>query len=227
MVGEIVDAWTARGPAGRRPPRPLFVERTQAAVGDTCRRLPVGLRAGGSHSTAWSRSSPTSRRWWSSGGTDVQRFRDALALKTPTRPSTGTGSRVARAGEGAAAMSGGPGLTAGATPEPRLGAGTVARSRRSRAGGMVGPECRIPGSGELMQVLEEHGVEVSISSLARTPDEEMVASLKRGGPPHAHDGPGAGRAAARGDPQGDQRRAAYEACELLRPLRHPNLKCYL
>src|SRR6266478_5797822 len=79
-----------------------------------------------------------------------------------------------------------------------------------------------------MQVLEEHGVEVSISSLrADSLTEELVASLKRGGHRTLTMAPEAGTERLRGvirkaisDAQ------LYEACELLRRYGIPNLKCY-
>jgi len=85
-----------------------------------------------------------------------------------------------------------------------------------------------PWIGELMQVLEEHGVEVSISSLrADSLTEELVASLKRGGHRTLTMAPEAGTERLRGvirkaisDAQ------LYEACDLLRRYGIPNLKCY-
>src|SRR6266478_4853380 len=79
-----------------------------------------------------------------------------------------------------------------------------------------------------MQVLEEHGVEVSISSLrADSLTEELVASLKRGGHRTLTMAPEAGTERLRGvirkaisDAQ------LYEACDLLRRYGIPNLKCY-
>ena len=107
---------------------------------------------------------------------------------------------------------------------------SVARiAKESKRVGLVGAcVSDYPWIGELMQVLEEHGVEVSISSLrADSLTEELVASLKRGGHRTLTMAPEAGTERLRGvirkaisDAQ------LYEACDLLRRYGIPNLKCY-
>ncbi|HXJ78104.1 MAG TPA: radical SAM protein [Candidatus Methylomirabilis sp.] len=85
-----------------------------------------------------------------------------------------------------------------------------------------------PWIGDLMQVLEEYGVEVSISSLrADSLTEDLVASLQRGGHRTLTVAPEAGTERLRGvvrkvitDAQ------LYAACDLLRKYGIPNLKCY-
>src|SRR5262245_21766739 len=85
-----------------------------------------------------------------------------------------------------------------------------------------------PWIGELMKRLEEHGVEVSISSLrADSLTEDLVASLQRGGHRTLTMAPEAGTERLRGvvrkvisDAQ------LYTACDLLRKYGIPNLKCY-
>jgi radical SAM superfamily enzyme YgiQ (UPF0313 family) len=85
-----------------------------------------------------------------------------------------------------------------------------------------------PWIGDLMKVLEEHGVEVSISSLrADSLTEDLVASLQRGGHRTLTVAPEAGTERLRGvvrkvitDAQ------LYAACDLLRKYGIPNLKCY-
>jgi radical SAM superfamily enzyme YgiQ (UPF0313 family) len=85
-----------------------------------------------------------------------------------------------------------------------------------------------PWIGELMQALEEHGVEVSISSLrADSLTEGLVASLARGGHRTLTMAPEAGterlRAVVRKMITDQQ---LYSACDLLRQHGIPNLKCY-
>lgn len=85
-----------------------------------------------------------------------------------------------------------------------------------------------PWIGELMKILEEHGVEVSISSLrADSLTEDLVASLKRGGHRTLTMAPEAGterlRQIIRKAISDDQ---LYAACHLLRRHGIPNLKCY-
>jgi radical SAM superfamily enzyme YgiQ (UPF0313 family) len=85
-----------------------------------------------------------------------------------------------------------------------------------------------PWIGELMKVLEEHGVEVSISSLrADSLSEELVASLKRGGHRTLTMAPEAGTERLRRVVRKaitDQQ--LYDAADLLRRHGIPNLKCY-
>jgi len=85
-----------------------------------------------------------------------------------------------------------------------------------------------PWIGELMKILEEHGVEVSISSLrADSLTEELVASLKRGGHRTLTMAPEAGTERLRGVVRkviSDEQ--LYAACDLLRVHGIPNLKCY-
>jgi len=85
-----------------------------------------------------------------------------------------------------------------------------------------------PWIGELMKVLEEHGVEVSISSLrADSLTEDLVASLQRGGHRTLTMAPEAGterlRRVARKVISDEQ---LYAACDLVRKYGIPNLKCY-
>ena len=85
-----------------------------------------------------------------------------------------------------------------------------------------------PWIGGLMKALEEHGVEVSISSLrADSLTEDLVAALQRGGHRTLTVAPEAGTERLRGvvrkvitDAQ------LYAACDLLRKYGIPNLKCY-
>jgi radical SAM superfamily enzyme YgiQ (UPF0313 family) len=85
-----------------------------------------------------------------------------------------------------------------------------------------------PWIGDLMKILEEEGMEVSISSIRAdsvTPD--LVAALKRGGHRTLTVAPEAGterlRRVIRKNITDDQ---LYEMCELVRAHGIPNLKCY-
>src|SRR5262249_58033560 len=81
---------------------------------------------------------------------------------------------------------------------------------------------------DLMKILEEYGVEVSISSLrADSLTEDLVASLQRGGHRTLTMAAEAGterlRAVVRKTIADEQ---LYAACDLLRKYGIPNLKCY-
>ncbi|HYB44752.1 MAG TPA: radical SAM protein [Candidatus Methylomirabilis sp.] len=85
-----------------------------------------------------------------------------------------------------------------------------------------------PWIGDLMKMLEEYGVEVSISSLrADSLTEDLVASLQRGGHRTLTMAPEAGTERLRGVARKvitDEQ--LYAACDLLRKYGIPNLKCY-
>lgn len=107
---------------------------------------------------------------------------------------------------------------------------SVARiARESKRVGLVGAcVSDYPWIGDLMRILEEHGVEVSISSLrADSLTEDLVASLQRGGHRTLTVAPEAGterlRLVVR---KAITDRQLYEACDLLRRYGIPNLKCY-
>jgi radical SAM superfamily enzyme YgiQ (UPF0313 family) len=107
---------------------------------------------------------------------------------------------------------------------------SVARiAKESKRVGLVGAcVSDYPWIGDLMKVLEENGVEVSISSLrADSLTEDLVASLQRGGHRTLTMAPEAGterlRAVVRKVITNQQ---LYEACDLLRRYGIPNLKCY-
>ncbi|MEK7878392.1 MAG: radical SAM protein, partial [candidate division NC10 bacterium] len=107
---------------------------------------------------------------------------------------------------------------------------TVARiAKDSKRIGLVGAcVSDYPWIGELMKILEEHGVEVSISSIrADSLTEDLVASLKRGGHRTLTVAPEAGterlRQVIRKAITDEQ---LYAACALVRRYGIPNLKCY-
>jgi len=102
-------------------------------------------------------------------------------------------------------------------------------AKESKRVGLVGAcVSDYPWIGELMQILEEYGVEVSISSLrADSLTEDLVASLQRGGHRTLTMAPEAGterlRRVVRKVITDEQ---IYAACDLLRKYGIPNLKCY-
>jgi radical SAM superfamily enzyme YgiQ (UPF0313 family) len=85
-----------------------------------------------------------------------------------------------------------------------------------------------PWLGDLLKILDEHGLEVSISSLrADSLTEDLVAALQRGGHRTLTMAPEAGTERLRGVIRkaiSDEQ--LYAACELLRRYGIPNLKCY-
>jgi len=102
-------------------------------------------------------------------------------------------------------------------------------AKESKRVGLVGAcVSDYPWIGELMQVLEEYGVEVSISSLrADSLTEGLVASLQRGGHRTLTVAPEAGTERLRGVVRKAISDAElYAACDLLRRHGIPNLKCY-
>ena len=105
----------------------------------------------------------------------------------------------------------------------------AAIARDSKRVGLVGAcVSDYPWIGELMKLLEEYGVEVSISSLrADSLTEELVASLQRGGHRTLTMAPEAGTERLRGVIRksiSDEQLLA--ACDLIRRYGIPNLKCY-
>ena len=85
-----------------------------------------------------------------------------------------------------------------------------------------------PWIGGLMKVLEEEGLEVSISSIrADSLTEELVSSLRRGGHRTLTVAPEAGTERLRHVIRKDISDAQlYDACDLVRAHGLPNLKCY-
>jgi radical SAM superfamily enzyme YgiQ (UPF0313 family) len=110
-----------------------------------------------------------------------------------------------------------------------LRASVAEMAKTSKRVGLVGAcVSDYPWIGELMKVLEEHGVEVSISSLrADSLTEDLVASLQRGGHRTLTMAPEAGterlRQVVRKAITDEQLLAA---CDLIRRYGIPNLKCY-
>jgi radical SAM superfamily enzyme YgiQ (UPF0313 family) len=99
----------------------------------------------------------------------------------------------------------------------------------SRRVGLVGAcVSDYPWIGGLMQVLEEEGLEVSISSIrADSLTEDLVASLRRGGHRTLTVAPEAGTERLRHVIRKDISDAQlYDACDLVRAHGLPNLKCY-
>src|SRR4029453_1474108 len=102
-------------------------------------------------------------------------------------------------------------------------------AKESKRVGLVGAcVSDYPWIGELMKLLEEHGVEVSISSLrADSLTEDLVASLARGGHRTLTMAPEAGTERLRRVVRKAITDAQLEAaCDLVRRYGIPNLKCY-
>src|SRR5215469_14734214 len=102
-------------------------------------------------------------------------------------------------------------------------------AKDSRRVGLVGAcVSDYPWIGDLMKMLEEYGVEVSISSLrADSLTEDLVASLQRGGHRTLTMAPEAGTERLRGVVRkviSDEQ--LFAACDVLRKHGIPNLKCY-
>jgi radical SAM superfamily enzyme YgiQ (UPF0313 family) len=102
-------------------------------------------------------------------------------------------------------------------------------AKQSKRVGLVGAcVSDYPWIGDLLKIVEEEGLELSISSLrADSLTEDLVASLKRGGHRTLTIAPEAGTERLRqvirkhiSDAQ------LYQACELVRAHGIPNLKCY-
>jgi len=110
-----------------------------------------------------------------------------------------------------------------------LRASVAKLAQESRRVGLVGAcVSDYPWIGDLMKVLNEYGVEVSISSLrADSLTEDLVAALQRGGHRTLTIAPEAGterlRRVIRKAITDEQ---LYTACDLVRRYGIPNLKCY-
>ncbi|MFQ5829487.1 MAG: radical SAM protein [Candidatus Methylomirabilia bacterium] len=107
---------------------------------------------------------------------------------------------------------------------------TVARlAKETNRVGLVGAcVSDYPWVGELLTILEEHGMEVSLSSIrADSLTEDLVASIQRGGHRTLTIAPEAGterlRRIIRKAITDEQ---LYTACDLVRSYGIPNLKCY-
>jgi hypothetical protein len=104
----------------------------------------------------------------------------------------------------------------------------IKKDSDSRRAGRAPCVSDYPWIGGLMQVLEEEGLQVSISSIrADSLTEGLVSSLKRGGHRTLTVAPEAGTERLRHVIRKDITDAQiYEACDLVRQHGIPNLKCY-
>jgi radical SAM superfamily enzyme YgiQ (UPF0313 family) len=233
LVGELVEAWIASGPAADDGRRRRFIDRLKPLTGiyvPGAYRVAYGPEGGISSVSPVGSDVPTvvvKRRL-----KDVNRFETRSSLKTPKAEyghmellevgkGCGRGCRFCLEGQVYRPV------RHRSLDSLRESVARIAKG--SKRVGLVGAcVSDYPWIGELMQVLEEHGVEVSISSLrADSLTEELVASLQRGGHRTLTMAPEAGTERLRGvirkvisDAQ------LYEACDLLRRYGIPNLKCY-
>jgi len=232
VVGEIVGAWTASAPAdpGRRR---RFIDRLKPLAGiyvpDAYR---VEYGADGLLDTVAPLADDVPPVVIKRRLKDVNRFETRSALKTP-RAEYGH-MQLLEVGKGC-----GRGCRfclEGQVYRPvrhrsldSLRESVAKIAGESKRVGLVGAcVSDYPWIGDLMRLLEEHGVEVSISSLrADSLTEDLVASLARGGHRTLTMAPEAGTERLRGvvrkaitDEQ------LYEACRLIRRYGIPNLKCY-
>ena len=206
-MGELVDGLSRARPADDgEPPAPLHRPAEAARRHLRARRLRRGLRRRRPDRRGDARSTPTCPRVVVKRRLkDVNRFEtrsiaeDAQGRVRPHGAPRGRQGLRARL----PLLSGRPGLPARAAPEPRVAArvGGADRQGVASASGWWAPACPTTrGSATCMKMLEEYGVEVSISSLrADSLTEDLVASLQRGGHRTLTMAPEAGhRAAARG-----------------------------
>jgi radical SAM superfamily enzyme YgiQ (UPF0313 family) len=233
VVGEIVDAWTAHDPAAEGGRRRGFIERLRPLAGVY---VPDDYRVAYDREGAIAAVAPgrpdvppvvVKRRL-----KDVNRFETRSLLKTPKAEyghmellevgkGCGRGCRFCLEGQVYRPVR--------HRSLESLRESVARIAKESKRVGLVGAcVSDYPWIGDLMGVLEEYGVEVSISSLrADSLTEELVASLQRGGHRTLTMAPEAGterlRAVVRKVISDAQ---LYEACELLRRYGIPNLKCY-
>jgi radical SAM superfamily enzyme YgiQ (UPF0313 family) len=233
VVGEIVQAWRESGAPGDRGRRRPFIDRLKPIAGvyvPEAYRVTYGpddLIATVEPQVADVPPVIRKRRL-----TDVNRFETRSALKTP-RAEYGH-MQLLEVGKGC-----GRGCRfclEGQVYRPvrhrsleSLRESVARIAGESKRIGLVGAcVSDYPWIGDLMRVLEEYGVEVSISSLrADSLTEELVASLQRGGHRTLTMAPEAGTERLRSVVRKaitDQQ--LYDACDLLRRYGIPNLKCY-
>jgi radical SAM superfamily enzyme YgiQ (UPF0313 family) len=233
VVGEIVEAWVASGPASDGARRRRFMDRLKLLAGVY---VPAAYRVDYGRDDLITEVGPqvpdvpamiVKRRL-----KDVNRFETRSALKTPKAEY----GHMALLEVGKGCGRGCRFCLEGQVYRPvrhrsldSLRESVARIAGESKRVGLVGAcVSDYPWIGDLMRVLEEYGVEVSISSLrADSLTEDLVASLQRGGHRTLTMAPEAGTERLRSVVRKtitDQQ--LYEACDLLRRYGIPNLKCY-
>ncbi len=233
VVGEIVEAWRASRSAAPADARGRFLESLQPLVGiyrpDTyaVRYAEDGLIEAVEPSVAMAPAVVVKRRL-----KNVDQFETRSLIKTPKAEyghmqllevgkGCGRGCRFCLEGQVYRPVR--------HRSLQSLRESVAEIAKESRRVGLVGAcVSDYPWIGELMKILEEYGVEVSISSLrADSLTEDLVASLQRGGHRTLTMAPEAGTERLRGVVRkviSDEQ--LFAACDLLRKYGIPNLKCY-
>ena len=233
LVGEIVEAWRASGAEEARGRRRRFLERLAELAGIYVPgAYDVGYAVDGTIEAVTPRESGAPGVIVKRRLRDVDAFETRSMLKTPKAEY----GHMALLEVGKGCGRGCRFCLEGQIYRPvrhrsleALRESVAQIAKESTRVGLVGAcVSDYPHIGELMKMLEEYGVEVSISSLrADSLTEDLVASLQRGGHRTLTMAPEAGTARLRRVIRKlitDEQLMA--ACDLLRKYGIPNLKCY-
>src|SRR6266446_406024 len=233
LVGEIVEAWRASGAEAGLGRRRGFLERLESLGGMYVPgAFEVGYAADGTIEAVTPRAPEAPAVIVKRRLRDVDDFETRSMLKTPKAEY----GHMALLEVGKGCGRGCRFCLEGQIYRPvrhrsleALRESVAQIAKESTRVGLVGAcVSDYPWIGELMKMLEEYGVEVSISSLrADSLTEDLVASLQRGGHRTLTMAPEAGTERLRGVARkviSDEQ--LYAACDLLRKYGIPNLKCY-
>jgi radical SAM family uncharacterized protein len=233
LVGEIVAAYTACRASGREGLRPAVIERLKSLQGIYVpAAYEVSYASDGTIEAVTPREPAVPALVVKRRLRDVNLFETRSILKTPKAEY----GHMALLEVGKGCGRGCRFCLEGQVYRPvrhrsleALRESVAQIAKESKRVGLVGAcVSDYPWIGELMKMLEEYGVEVSISSLrADSLTEDLVASLQRGGHRTLTMAPEAGterlRRVVRKVITDEQ---IYAACDLLRKYGIPNLKCY-